>query len=103
VQLRTFVLARVEICREHRVRLVIPLDDLELTVLAYSRQQFLDMGPIPVVSSPNVVDICLDKLATADFLQSHGVRIPETYSTLEDTKEALDVGRIAFPSVAKPR
>lgn len=93
----------LEICREHRVRLLFSLNDLELPLLARQRDRFLAVGTIPVVSSPTVVDLCFDKLATWNFLQEIGVPAPLTFVTLAETEAALSRSELTFPLVVKPR
>ncbi len=91
------------ICREHRVRLLFSLNDLELPLLARQRDQFLNVGTIPVVSTPAVVDLCFDKWATFCFLREIGVPTPSTFVTLGEAQTALSKRELAFPLVVKPR
>lgn len=91
------------ICQEHHVRLLFSLNDLELPLLARQRDQFLAVGTIPVVSSPTVVDLCFDKMATWNFLQGIGVPTPLTFVTLAETQSSLSRNELAFPLVVKPR
>ena len=91
------------ICREHHVRLLFSLNDLELPLLARQRYQFLAIGTIPVVSSPTVVDLCFDKWATWNFLQEIGVPTPLTFISLPEAQAALSRNELAFPLVVKPR
>jgi carbamoyl-phosphate synthase large subunit len=90
-------------CQQHQVRLLIPLNDLELPLLARQRERFFDIGTIPVISSPDVVDICFDKWTTFGFLKSCGLTAPKTYPSLAEARKALSQGEIAFPLVIKPR
>jgi carbamoyl-phosphate synthase large subunit len=93
----------LDICQQKQVRLIIPLNDLELPYLAKQRDRFLKIGTIPVVSSPEVIDICFDKFATFQFLQNLGISAPKTYLSLEEAREAIAQGEITFPLVVKPR
>jgi carbamoyl-phosphate synthase large subunit len=93
----------LEICREHQVRLLFSLNDLELPLLARQRDQFLAIGTIPVVSSPTVVDLCFDKWATWNFLREIGVPTPLTFISLAEAQAALSRSEMAFPLVVKPR
>lgn len=93
----------LDLCRAHDVRLLIPLNDLELPVLAPHRDRFLGIGAIPVVSSPDVVRICMDKWETVQFLRTTGLRGPKTWLALEDAQEALRCGEVRFPLIVKPR
>jgi len=91
------------ICHRHRVLLLISLNDLELQVLVRYRNQFLEVGTIPVISPPEVVDTCFDKWKTCKFLKAAELEVPDTYVSLADAREAIARGDITFPLVVKPR
>ncbi|MBD2521578.1 ATP-grasp domain-containing protein [Nostoc sp. FACHB-133] len=91
------------ICEQYQVRLLIPLNDLELPLLAKQRDRFLNIGTIPVISSSEVIDICFDKLATFKFLNSLGISVPKTYLSINEAREAIKHQEICFPLVVKPR
>jgi carbamoyl-phosphate synthase large subunit len=93
----------LSLCRRHHVRLVVPLNDLELPVLARCRDRFLAAGTIPVVAASHVVDRCFDKWATFEFLRECGLRAPQTYLSLDGAREALSAGTLSLPLVIKPR
>lgn len=99
----SYIDAILTICKNHNVRLLISLNDLELPVLAQHRNHFLEVETIPVVSSPQVVRICFDKLATHDFLRKVGLNTPKTFVTLQEAKLALKNNVLCFPLVIKPR
>jgi carbamoyl-phosphate synthase large subunit len=91
------------ICREQRVRLLIPAVEPELPLLAAHRARFLEIGTLPLVSSPEIIAICYDKLETATFLERCGLAAPRTYVRLDAAREALSRGELSFPLVVKPR
>ena len=91
------------LCHAHRVLLLIPLNDLELPLLATHRARFLQIGTIPVISSAEVVDTCFDKWGTFNFLKASGLDVAETYVSLADATDALSRGETSFPLVVKPR
>jgi len=91
-----YVEALVEICRSRRVDLVVPLIDWELALLAGACDAFAEAGSRMLLSSPEVVGICRDKLATHDFLIAHGFDTPQVL-TYEDALQAR------FPLFMKPR
>ena len=93
----------LELCRQHDVRLLVPLADPELSILAAHRDEFLALGTIPVVSSPDVVRTCADKWATSKFLAAGGLGRPKTYLSLGDARAALSRGDVRFPLIVKPR
>ena len=90
-------------CQQHRVLLLISLNDLELQVLAKHSTRFLEVGTIPVISSSEVVDRCFDKWETFKFLKASDLDTPNTYLSLSGALEALARGDITFPLVVKPR
>jgi len=92
-----------DICERYQVRLLISLNDLELPLLARRREQFLEVGTLPIISTPDVIDMCFDKLQTFEFLNRHNFVTPRTYARLEDAKAAISSGEISFQLVVKPR
>ncbi|HEY9670758.1 MAG TPA: ATP-grasp domain-containing protein [Waterburya sp.] len=93
----------LELCQQQQVRLLIPLNDLELPLLARERDRFLKIGTLVIISSPEVIDTCYDKWATFQFLKSQGIPTAKTYLSLVEVRQALARGEIAFPLVVKPR
>jgi carbamoyl-phosphate synthase large subunit len=93
----------LDICQEYQVKLLVPLNDLELPLLARQRDIFLKIGTIPLISTPEVVDICFDKWKSFLFFTSCGILAPKTYLSLTDTRRAIADGELTFPVVVKPR
>jgi len=85
------------ICQLERVELLFPGLDAELPVLAAAAPRFREIGVTAVVSSPSVVAMCDDKLATAQFLQSHGFPAPRTYLLDKSITEFLPLPMILKP------
>jgi carbamoyl-phosphate synthase large subunit len=93
----------VELCRRIDVRLLVPLNDLELPVLARNADSLRAADVIPVVSLPDVVDICRDKLRSEAFLDRHGLCRPASFTTVEAALDAVAARRVSFPLVVKPQ
>jgi carbamoyl-phosphate synthase large subunit len=91
------------LCQRHSILLLVSLNDLELPLLARHSARFRDVGTIPVISSPEVVDTCFDKWRTFNFLKASDLEAPNTYLSIAEAHEALTRGDIAFPLVVKPR
>ncbi|MCX5578545.1 ATP-grasp domain-containing protein [Kaistia terrae] len=94
-----FVDAMIEIVRNHKVDLVVPTIDPELTPLAASLDRFEALGARVHVSPPCVIDLARDKLRTAEVLGAAGVPVPWTVP--------FEVGRVATelsngPAFLKP-
>lgn len=93
----------VDICKSNGVDLLVSLNDLDLPVIARHTADFKAAGTFVAVSSPRVVDICFDKMKSAEFLKSIGVGTLPSYTSIELAKSALERGEISFPLVVKPR
>ena len=93
----------LNICKEHKVDVLLSLNDLELPILAENKAKFEALGVKVIVSNPEVIDICFDKYKTAQWVESLGLKSPKTYVKLEDAKRALANGEISFPLFMKPR
>lgn len=98
-----YIDALLKICSQHQVDVLISLNDLELPILAKSKNLFTQIGVTPIVSDPEVIDICFDKLRTSEFVTSHGLNTPKTYCNLDAALLALGTGELSFPVVIKPR
>lgn len=67
------------ICERERVNLVFPGHDCELPSLARHAAEFDRIGTRVVVSRPEVIELCDDKLETARFLEGISEPHPETW------------------------
>ncbi|MBD5228365.1 MAG: ATP-grasp domain-containing protein [Bacteroidales bacterium] len=93
----------IDICQKWEIKAIIPLNDLELPILARNREQFEKIGVIVMVAPTEFIDICFDKFKTAKFVESIGLSTPRTYINLHKAEEALMTGDLQFPLVLKPR
>src|SRR5262249_10197279 len=57
----SYVAHLLDLCRQHAVRVLIPIMDIDLDRLAPHLQQFTDQGTTVVCPSPRLVELCLDK------------------------------------------
>jgi len=94
-----YIASLAKIVHRHRIDLLIPLIDSELFEIAAARGRFGELGCLALVSSPRVIQICGDKLATFEALKAAGIDTPDTWSW----KEVLRRGRHRFPYYLKPR
>jgi carbamoyl-phosphate synthase large subunit len=94
-----YVPALLKIAERERIDLLIPLIDDELPKLAAARQRFTRSGCCALISSPGVVSICRDKIATFDFLTENGIDTPQTWRA----SDVLKRRRHGFPYFLKPR
>lgn len=93
-----FVPSLVEICEQESVRLLVPLIDTELPVLAAHRDVFRDIGTIAYVSDPDTIAVCQDKSASAGFFREIGLSTPNILTP----EEADGLTAADFPVFVKP-
>lgn len=93
----------LSICKQYQVGLLISLNDLELPILSRSKSLFEMIGVKMMISSPEVIDICFDKLKTSEFVSKCGLETPCAYTSVEDALAAIDQERLRFPLILKPR
>jgi carbamoyl-phosphate synthase large subunit len=98
-----YIDALLAICDDHQIGLLVPALEPELLLLATHRARFLAIGTVPLVSTPEIVATCYDKLATSRFLSNCGLGIPYTFDSLDAARAALSRREITFPLVVKPR
>ena len=98
-----YISTLLTICKDYGVNLLISLNDLELPILSANKQQFEEIGVIVLVSSPEVIDICFDKVKTAEFINSLGLNAPKTYININSAISAIHDGSLQFPVILKPR
>ncbi len=98
-----YVGALLGLCKEQGVDVLIPALEPELSLLAGNRGRFLSVGTLPLVSSPEVVAICQDKLESARLLREWGIDVPTSHLSPEEALEAVSRGEMRFPLLLKPR
>ena len=98
VKHRGYLKQILEIVKSNKVDLLIPTVDLDLKLLADSKERFEKLGCCVLISQPGVIEIAQDKRKTYRFLAKHGFNTPDTVPL----KKALAKPRISFPCFLKP-
>ncbi|NOU72618.1 ATP-grasp domain-containing protein [Paenibacillus sp. LMG 31458] len=88
----------LEICNNYDIKLLIPLIDTELQILADHRSQFEHIGTCVLVSSSEVNRICCDKRKTASFFENIQVNTPDTLNA----EKMLSDPETDYPVLLKP-
>jgi carbamoyl-phosphate synthase large subunit len=99
----TFIDKLLEICRDHSIGLLFSLHDWEAPFIAAAANHFQEAGVCLGVSSPDILDVCLDKLATWKFCHQHGIATPRVFSSETDAIHAYKVADCGFPLIVKAR
>lgn len=93
-----YVTAVAEICHRRQIDLLVPLIDPELLPLSQQSAEFRAMGVAPLVSSPDVNRICIDKRNTYAFFKAAGIATPE----IIDPQRVFSCAADAYPVFLKP-
>lgn len=94
-----YISALLDIVRKHHVDALVPTIDTDLLPISKHRDAFQDAGCIPLIATPEVIEICRDKVLTHDFLTGNGIDTPDTFTP--EQVNALPKHR--FPYFIKPR
>ncbi len=95
--------ALLAICRDRQVSIVIPLNNLDVPVIAGNAAAFRALGTIPLTPSAEMSAMCADKWDCYEWLREHEIATPATYPTLDAARSALARGELHFPVFVKPR
>lgn len=93
----------IDICKEEKVNAVLSLIDPELSLIARKADLFREVGVIPICSSYEVCELCLDKYGMYTFCNENNYKCAKTYRTIEDFESALYRKEIEYPVFVKPR
>ncbi len=94
---KRYVEQLLDICRKHRIDVLVPTIDTELKTLSLNKEKFVDVGTYVLVSSPEVIEICQDKRKTYEFLCANGFGSPWTEELRRVKKK-----EIRYPVFLKP-
>jgi len=87
----TYIESLLEICARQRVRVVVPLMDIDLVRLSPHLDAFASVGTTVICPKPELVDLCFDKGRFEDFLNSERLPHPLTFlpNQLKDAEYPL--------------
>jgi carbamoyl-phosphate synthase large subunit len=91
--------ALLDLVREHGIRAVVPLSDLDQRLLAEARAAFAELGAAVIASDPHVADLCLDKYQAHVFFCDHGIDSPRSWLPVD----LPPVSELRFPVLVKSR
>ena len=98
-----FIDALLGVCWRHDVGLLFSLHDWEAPFIAKAASRFEEAGVCLGISKPETLDICLDKLKTHLFCESHQIPSPLTFATQSEALVAVATGAVDFPLIVKAR
>jgi predicted ATP-grasp superfamily ATP-dependent carboligase len=97
-----YVAAVLAFVREHRVRVVLPVGDANITLLAPRRGQFTKLGCMLAVASDAALEIANDKIRTLEVASKLDIAYPKSVQVtgVEDLRAAE--AQFGYPFVLKP-
>lgn len=98
-----FVEGLLEVCRRHDVGALFSLHDWEAPFIAAAAKDFGKIGVVLGVSSPEVLQTCLDKYQTFEFCRARGIAAPRTFLSEKETVKACEEELVTFPLIVKAR
>ena len=89
----------LKLARRHAVRVLFPGSDPELEVLSQARARLTDAGLLLPLNPAEVIDLCMDKVRTAETLTRLGFHVP-AFRHIRRVEDALTFPHL--PAVLKP-
>jgi len=97
-----YVPALLEACRDHAVRVLVPIIDVDLNRLAPHRDEFEARGTSVVCPPADVCELCFDKARFQDFAEEAGLFPPRAFAPDQIDTAAYPVfykRRLGFGSI----
>ncbi len=94
-----FILTLLKICRKHHVTAVFPGSEPELKAMSVAREEIQEQGLFLPINPGSVLELCMDKVKTCDFLKAHGFHVA-TYRRITSVEDLEPFDTL--PAVLKP-
>jgi predicted ATP-grasp superfamily ATP-dependent carboligase len=98
----TYVDAVLAFVREHRVRVVLPVGDANITLLAPHRERFVELGSFLTVASDAALEIANDKTRTLEVAAKLDIAYPKSVQVTAVEDLAAAEAQFGYPYVLKP-
>lgn len=95
----TYVSKLIQLCRKHDVKAVFHGSEPELKAMSENREEIESAGLFLPINPKHVIDTCMDKFKTVEFLESNGFKYPRS----KRIRAEYDLKEVSFlPAVLKP-
>lgn len=89
----------INVCNREEIKLIIPTIDTDLILLSTERERIeFETDALVLISKPEIISMCRDKISTQKYLEENGFKIPKMY-----TREELKSEDLTFPLFIKPK
>lgn len=89
----------LELCRREGIRALFPGSDAELKAVSARRAGFAKQEVLVPINPEQVIDLCMDKLRTCEFLSARGFKVP-SFRRIRSVGEAAAFD--CLPAILKP-
>lgn len=93
----------LDICKKESIDAITTLIDPEIEILARNRSEFEKIGVLVLAPYEETAKICFDKYQMYQYLLTKDIPVVPTYSTFEETCNAILNGKLELPVFVKPR
>lgn len=93
----------LQYCRNNNIRLIVPLFDNDLPVLAKDIQLFNEIGVFVLVPDWKFAQLANDKYKTFEFLTQFAFKTVSNYLNIEDFRREVGQNSASYPYIIKPR
>lgn len=89
----------IDLCKKHDVKVLFHGSEPELKAMSNNRKRIEDAGIFLPINTKEVIDTCMDKFKTNQFLLENGFKFPKT-NKIEKLSDIKDID--FYPVVLKP-
>ena len=94
-----YVETLLDICKTRNAKALVLGSEPELKVISMNRHLFEEIGVTPLINSPEIIDLCMDKWATMKSLKEHGFSVPQSFVVMREEEIPTD---FPLPALIKP-
>ena len=90
-------------CKENSINIIIPLFDIDIPVLAASKNDFEKIGCLVLIPEEEIAKTCNDKYLSYKLLNNLEIYTPRSYIALNKAINDINKTLLKFPLIVKPR
>lgn len=91
----------IEICKKHKIEIILPGLDDEVLIFAKNKQLFIQNGIIPLCADQKMIELCRNKEKMSDELSLVSGLFSKSYNK-SNFLEAIQNGELTYPFISKP-
>ena len=93
----------LDICKKEKINGILSLIDPELSLIAYNKTLFEEIGVTLIGSSYELCEMSLNKMKMNEFCKNNEFDTAITWNSLKCFKEDLTANKVDFPVFVKPQ